>query len=55
VHLVISNCGLQDDKNEGGEPEKKGEVCGLRTIVFVVAVLHTNLELASIGNHGGGA
>ena len=55
VHLVISNCGLQDDKNEGGEPEKKGEVCGLRTIVFVVAVLHTNLELASIGNHGMGA
>jgi hypothetical protein len=48
VHLVISKYGLQDDRNEGGEPEKKGEVCGLRKIVFAVAVLHTSLQLASM-------
>jgi hypothetical protein len=45
---VISKYGLQDDRNEGGEPEKKGEVCGLRKIVFAVAVLHTSLQLASM-------
>jgi hypothetical protein len=55
VHLVISNCGLQDDKNEGVETLRK-EVCRSRATQaskhgIVVGVTGNNLLEDALSDH----
>jgi len=53
VYLVISNCGLQDDRNEGGESRRREEVRP-RTIVLCRSLATQTVQACKHGIIGGG-